>query len=160
MNAPDASGRPHKRSAVLNAVIIALVALIGYESWSLYAARAQKPVLPPAHVRDSLRVNGGIQIDVLNGCGASGVGQTMTDFARSLGYDVVEMKNYKNFNQDASLVIDRSGKPETARELALHLGIDPKNVLEEVSRDYFVTASVVIGKDYRRLRPWNPQTKE
>lgn len=152
--------RKRWRSVVLNLSIVVLIGFIGYEAYGLYADAASKPVLPPAHQRDSIRVNGGIQVDVLNGCGAGGVGQTVTDYSRSLGYDVVEMRNYKNFNQDESLVIDRIGKPEVARELAAHLGIDPAHVIQEIGRDYFVTASIVIGKDYRRLRPWNTHIKE
>jgi hypothetical protein len=148
------------RSAVLNTLIAALLAFIGYEAYRIHADTPPKPVLPTVHERDSLRVNGGIQIDVLNGCGAAGVGQAATDYCRSLGYDVVEMKNYKNFNLDESLVIDRCGKPDAARQLAARVGIDPSHVLQELSRDYFVAASIVIGKDYKRLRPWNQQTKE
>ena len=149
-----------RRPIILNGLIVVLAGIIGYEAYSIYAGREQQRPLPPAHERDSIRVNGGMQIDILNGCGASGAGQTMTDFARALGYDVVEMKNYKNFDQDESCVIDRTGKSEAARELAVRLGIDPKNVVQEISRDYFVTASIVIGKDYRRLRPWIHQPKE
>jgi hypothetical protein len=145
---------------VLNSLIVVLVGVIGYEAYAIYDGREQTVPLPPAHQRDSIRVNGGMQIDILNGCGAPGVGQTVTEFARSVGYDVVEMKNYKNFNQDNSLVIDRSGKLDAARELAARLGIDPAHVVQEISRDYFVTASIVIGKDYGRLRPWLHQTKE
>ena len=144
----------------MNALIVLLAGTAGYEAYAIYAGREQHPALPPAHQRDSIRVNGGIQIGILNGCGAPGIGQTVTDFTRGLGYDVVEMKNYKNFNQEESLVIDRSGKLDAARELAARLGIQPTNVVQEISRDYFVTASIVIGKDYRRLRPWIQQPKE
>lgn len=152
-------GKQWKR-LVLNTLVVVLAAVVGYEAYSIYDGRDQSLPLPPAHQRDSIRVNGGMQIDILNGCGASGVGQTVTEYVRALGYDVVEMKNYKNFNQDESLVIDRSGKPDAARELAARLGIEPAHVVQEISRDYFVTASIVIGKDYRRLHPWQHQTKE
>ena len=152
--------RGRRRPLLLNGVIAVLGALILYEAYGIYTGREHHQTLPPAHQRDSIRVNGGIQIDVINGCGAPGVGQTVTEYARSLGYDIVEMKNYKNFNQDESLVIDRSGKPEAARLLADRLGIDPTNIVQEISRDYFVTASIVIGKDYRRLHPWIHKIKE
>lgn len=149
-----------RRPLVLNGLIVVLAGVIGYEAYSIYAGRELQRPLPPAHECDSIRVNGGMQIDIVNGCGAPGAGQAMTDYARSLGYDVVEMKNYKNFDQDESCVIDRTGKSEAVRELAARLGIDPKNIVQEISRDYFVTASIVIGKDYRRLRPWIHQPKE
>jgi hypothetical protein len=160
MSERSRAGRNKWRSLIFNSLIVVLAGVAGYEAYSIYHERDTRPALPPAHQRDSLRVNGGVQIDILNGCGAAGVGQTATDFVRGLGYDVVEMKNYKNFDQDESYVIDRSGKLQTARELAAHLGIEPTNIVQELSRDYFVTASIVIGKDYRRLRPWNHQPKE
>lgn len=160
MSEESQTGRHSRRSLLLNSLIVVLAGVIAYEGYCLYSGRIQQQELPPASRRDSLRVNGGIQIGILNGCGAAGVGQTVTDFARSLGYDVVEMKNYKNFNQDESLVIDRVGRLDAARELASRLGIAPKNVVQEISREYYVTASIVIGKDYRRLRPWLHQITE
>ena len=91
---------------------------------------------------------------MLNGCGVSGTGQKMTTFVRGLGYDVVEMGNYKSFNVEESLVIDRSGKIEIAKKLAEQLGIAEKNVVQQISPEYFVTASIVIGKDFQNLPAW------
>ena len=96
-----------------------------------------------------------VQIDVLNGCGVSGTGQRMTSFLRAAGYDVVDMGNYKTFDVKQSLVIDRSGNAEVAKKIAADLGIDPKNVVQQISPEYFVTASVVLGKDFKNLRAWN-----
>jgi 3,4-dihydroxy-2-butanone 4-phosphate synthase len=96
-----------------------------------------------------------VQIDVLNGCGVSGTGQKMTSFLRAAGYDVVDMGNYKTFDVKQSLVIDRSGNAEIAKRIASDLGIDPAHVIQEISPEYFVTASVVLGKDFKNLRAWN-----
>ncbi len=96
-----------------------------------------------------------LQINVLNGCGINGVGTTMTKYSRKLGYDVVEMGNYKTFDVEQSMIIDRSGKMNDARELALSLGINSKNVIQQFSTDQMVFASIVIGKDYKSLKPWN-----
>ena len=93
-----------------------------------------------------------IQVNVLNGCGVSGVGQRMTSVLRSEGYDVVEMGNYKTFDVKESMVIDRSGNSGVANAIAARLGISEKNVLQQISSEYFVTASVVIGRDYKTLR--------
>lgn len=96
-----------------------------------------------------------VQIDVLNGCGTGGVGSQMTDFCRAHGYDVVEMGNYKNFALMNTVIIDRSGKPEQARLLAMKAGVSPKNIVQQFSDDHLVTASIVIGKDYPTLLPWS-----
>lgn len=95
-----------------------------------------------------------LQINVLNGCGVNGVGTVMTKYCRQIGYDVVEMGNYKTFDVQQSLVIDRSGTLDDARALAAKLGISKKNVIQQFSSDQMVGASVVIGKDYHSLTPW------
>ena len=76
----------------------------------------------------------------------------MTSVLRSEGYDVVEMGNYKTFDVRESMVIDRSGRSDVANKIASQLGISEKNVLQQISSEYFVTASVVIGRDYKSLR--------
>ena len=91
----------------------------------------------------------------MNGCGVSGTGQKMTSFLRAAGYDVVDMGNYKTFDVKQSLVIDRSGNAEIAKKIASDLGIDPAHVVQQISPEYFVTASVVLGKDFKNLRAWN-----
>lgn len=78
----------------------------------------------------------------------------MTAFCRSSGYDVVEMGNYKSFNVEHSIVIDRNGKMEDAVRLAAVLGISKGNVIQQFSNDQMVAASVVIGKDFQSLTPW------
>jgi hypothetical protein len=78
----------------------------------------------------------------------------MTSLLRASGYDVVDIGNYKTFDVRQSLVVDRNGNIDVARKLASDLGIDPKNVIQEISPEYFVTASVIIGKDYKSLRGW------
>ena len=79
----------------------------------------------------------------------------MTKYCRTLGYDVVEMGNYKSFDVEETLVIDRSGKMETAKLLAQQIGVSSKNVVQQFSNEHIVVASIVIGKDFNKLKPWN-----
>ncbi|MFA6233595.1 MAG: LytR C-terminal domain-containing protein [Bacteroidota bacterium] len=94
-----------------------------------------------------------IQLDVLNGCGASGVAQQFTDFLRKRNFDVVQSTNYKTFDVEESLVIDRTGDLETARKVAYALGIEDKNIVQQINPDYYLNVSVVIGRDYDKLKP-------
>jgi len=94
-----------------------------------------------------------IQIDVLNGCGASGVAQLFTDYLRKRNFDVVQSTNYKTFDVEESLVIDRTGDLETARKVAYALGIEEKNIVQQINPDYYLNVSVVIGRDYEKLKP-------
>lgn len=138
---------------LLNIAIILLTVLAGMQVYGIVAgspavikATSEKGGIDTTHVP--------IQINVLNGCGVSGVGNTMTKFCRQASYDVVEMGNYKSFDVEESMVIDRSGKTEDAYRLASILGIKRNNVVQQFSNDHLVAASVVIGKDYRTLTPW------
>jgi len=94
-----------------------------------------------------------IQLDVLNGCGASGAATSITAYLRSRGYDVVEMRNYKTFDVAESMVIDRTGNRKEAEKVAAAMGIAQENLLVQISPDYYVDVSVVIGKDYKSLKP-------
>lgn len=93
-----------------------------------------------------------IQLDVLNGCGAKGVGSRFTDFLRANGFDVVEMKNYKSFLVNQTLVVDRIGDLSLARRVAAALGVSEKNIIQQINPDYFVDLSVIIGKDFSELK--------
>jgi hypothetical protein len=92
-----------------------------------------------------------IQVEVLNGCGASGVAEKFTDYLRKEKFDVVQIGNYISFDIDQSLVIDRTGNKANAEKVAAALGIDRKNVIMQKNDDSFLDVSVVIGKDYKKL---------
>ena len=92
-----------------------------------------------------------IQVEVLNGCGASGVAEKFTDYLRKEKFDVVQMGNYVSFDIDKSMVIDRTGNRANAEKVAAALGIENKNVILQKNDDSFLDVSVVIGKDYKKL---------
>ncbi len=144
------------RKILLNLLITAVAAFILYQLYAIMfpsngtGDHNKQPASDVAVTSKSV-----VQIDVLNGCGVSGTGQKMTSFLRAAGYDVVDMGNYKTFDVKQSLVIDRSGNAEIAKKIASDLGIDPAHVVQQISPEYFVTASVVLGKDFKNLRAWN-----
>jgi hypothetical protein len=95
-----------------------------------------------------------IQVEVRNGCGVTGLAAEMTQFLRGEGFDVVEVGDYTSFNEPKTLVIDRVGNLEAARQVAASLGLPEDRVLQEIRQDYFLDASVVIGLDYATLPPF------
>ena len=130
-----------------------LVAVLGILVLVLaYAFLSRTVFHPPVEARQS-GGSGVIQIDVLNGCGVSGAGSAITAYLRSRGYDVVEMRNYKTFDVPESLVIDRTGSRADAERVAAALGVKHENIVVQISPDYYVDVSLVIGKDYRSLKP-------
>jgi hypothetical protein len=134
----------------LNVIIFFLVLVVTFLSISIVkkiksnnnAARVENTKVPEAI----------IQLEVLNGCGVSGAAEKITDYLRSNRVDVVQMKNYISFDIEKSLVIDRTGNKLNAEKIADILGIDRKNIVQQISNDYFLDISLVIGKDYNQLK--------
>ena len=139
------------RSLTLNAVIVLLVVLVGYLAYALIERHVIQPPVDTA--RHGVASGEIIQIDVLNGCGAPGAATTFTGYLRARGFDVVEIRNYKTFDVDESLVIDRTGNLKNAEKVAYALGIKKQNIVQQLNQDYYVDVSLVVGKDYHSLKP-------
>ncbi len=95
-----------------------------------------------------------IQVEVRNGAGIDHLADHATQYLRDQGFDVVDVGNYSSFDQGHSVVIDRVGNPEAARNVAEALGIPPERVRQEIRPQYYLDASVIIGHDYKQLRPF------
>lgn len=90
-----------------------------------------------------------IQVEVLNGCGVTGVGDGLTDILRAKGIDVVKTGNYLSFDIENTFIIDRLGKIETANRVADSLNLDKRFIITEKNKSYFLDLTIVIGKDYK-----------
>jgi hypothetical protein len=104
----------------------------------------QKQEIKPKNVQQL------IQVEVLNGCGVSGIGDKFTDLIRSKGFDVVKTGNYISFDIDQTFIVDRVGKENIAYKVADSLGIDKKNIIEQINKQYFLDLTIVIGKDFNK----------
>jgi len=93
-----------------------------------------------------------VQLEVLNGCGVNGIAEKFTDYLRAANFDVVNIGNYRSFDVDYSLLIDRTGNKKNAFEIASKLGIGKNNIIQQVNKEYFLDVTLVIGKDYKRLK--------
>jgi hypothetical protein len=101
-----------------------------------------------------------IQIEVLNGCGASGIAKKFSDYLKKHNYDVVNSGNYltngrDNFNVVQTKIIDQLKSPENiahANDLADILGID-QNLIESFENPSPIAdLTVIIGKDYNQIK--------
>lgn len=92
-----------------------------------------------------------IQIEVLNGCGVSGIANAYTSLLRKNGFDVVETGNFETFDVQETVIVSRSGVMKNALRVANALGVSEDNVILESSPDYYLDASVIIGHDYEKL---------
>ncbi|MBI1804004.1 MAG: LytR C-terminal domain-containing protein [Ignavibacteriae bacterium] len=135
---------------LLNVTIALGLVVAGYFSYTYIARSAIEPAQQQQAQVKPPRI---IQLDVLNGCGARGAASKFTNYLRSQGFDVVEMKNYKVSTMGKTLVVDRVGDMGAARRVAAALGVSDKNVVQQLNPDYFVDVSIIIGADYTTLEP-------
>jgi hypothetical protein len=98
-----------------------------------------------------------IQVEVRNGAGVDQLAAQTTHYLRERGFDVVDVGNYSSFQQERSVVIDRVGDLEAARKVAEALGLPTDRVRQDIRRQYYLDASVIIGHDYEQLRPFQNQ---
>lgn len=92
-----------------------------------------------------------IQLEVLNGCGESGIANNFTSLLRGNGFDVVEVGNFERFDVEETFVISRSSSFNNAKRVASALGISEENIIREESSDFYLDVTVVLGKDYQTL---------
>jgi len=105
-----------------------------------------------------------IQIEVLNGCGKSGIAKIFEEYLRQQGFDVVNTENYRlmgkiNWNVPRSKVIDQIGNIEFAEDVAESLGIDVKYVSSNNNSSPVYDVTVVIGKDFDKLKGFKEFSK-
>lgn len=100
---------------------------------------------PPAdrHARTRIRV------EVRNGSGQLGAAERMTAYLREEGFDVVNYGNAERFDHARTVVIDRSGAPALAREVAATLQGVP--IRSEPDSTLFLDVTVLIGGDLPRV---------
>ena len=136
---------------ILNAAIgflslILLILIIGLFSRVVYPRIVTERTDEHTHLISDV-----IQIEVLNGCGVSGVASDFTTKLRANGFDVVESGNFDTFDVRQTMIIDRTGNRRNAEAIAHALGVEDSLIIEESSRDFFLDATVVIGADYDQL---------
>jgi hypothetical protein len=154
LNFKDLFSSPQRSRRIgLNVLVGFLAIVVVYLAYSFVSRNLFHP--PVDAKKGDVAPGQVIQIDLLNGCGASGAAQKFTGYLRARGYDVVEMKNYKTFDVKESLVIDRTGNGELAKKVAYALGVKEKNIVQQINHDYFVDVSVVVGKDFSDLKPYH-----
>lgn len=138
---------------LLNISIFLLASVIIYMGYSIFIKLSNDRNKFEDQASDQI-ASDIIQVEVLNGCGVSGVADRFTDFLRTNNLDVVKSGNYISDDVSESLVIDRSGNMANAFKTAKTLGIKSENVIQQLNKDYFLDVSIVIGRDYFNLTPF------
>ena len=138
------------KNFILNASILILVIINSILAYSVFNAI---PFSDSDHnyLKDSTAVR--IQVEVLNGCGVSGVAEKLTDYLRIHNIDVVSLGNYRSFDIENSIIIGRNEKIRNAEIVAAIVGLDNQSIIQQINPDYLLDVTFILGKDYRDLIP-------
>ncbi len=94
-----------------------------------------------------------IQVGVRNECGAKDIAMAFTSYLRKRGFDVVETKNGAVFDRASTTIVDAAGNYQNALRVARALGVKKENVITQLDPGSYLDVEVLIGKDYRDLKP-------
>lgn len=93
-----------------------------------------------------------VRVEILNGCGVSGLAGQFAQVLRDQGYDVRDTRNAPHHNYEKSWIIDRSAIPGIGHRLAATLGIDSTHVTFEANPQLVdIDLSLILGKDHQSL---------
>lgn len=142
------SGRSGGRVETVAIVVFALVlGAFGASTWMRHVGpQTQSPLVstgdslaPPPVERARIRVQ------VRNGSGIPGAAAEVTEFLRDAGFDVVDFGNAEEFDEPRTVVIDRVGAPDRAREVAAALrGVPIRSALDTT---LYLDVTVLVGRD-------------
>lgn len=140
------------KNLILNSSIIILVLINVYLGFSVAESLQNyfsEEKYDPA--KDSTASK--IRIEVLNGCGVSGVAEKLTDSLRAKGFDVVRLGNYRSFEIENTILIERNENSVSAEKVAMVVGLDKENIIQQLNPDYLLDVTFILGKDYKNLIP-------
>lgn len=148
---------------ILNAVLIILVAVVGYLTFSLVSNSFKSKDKTGTQITDTNKVtnqpNLTAQLDVQNGTNEQGAASKFTEYLRKRGYDVVDMGNNRYKDVEKTTIIDRKGDKKIALAVASALGVTEDNVTQQINKSLYLDATVIIGKDFKNLKPFLEKTK-
>ena len=131
------------------ATLLAVAVLVG----SLVAGmvgRGPAPAAPapPASGQPAAKAPvGRVRVQVLNASGRPGLAREATGLLRDRGFDVVEFGNGKGFPPDSSIVLDRAGRAEMARQVADAVNI--RRIAARPDSNLYLDVTVVLGRDWK-----------
>ena len=144
---------------------IGLFLLVDLALVFFFIRQCAQPPLDPLSNLEPQTVQRPLQIEVLNGCGVSGIANTFTEFLRAQGFDVVKTDNYieggaVRFSIATTVVVDRRGDEKQARRIARTLGLGADRVLSEPNDAYLIDATVILGADFASVPAWPSMEKQ
>lgn len=90
-----------------------------------------------------------VSVEVLNGAGAKGAAARVSDQLRAMGFDVKTFGNARDFDNERTVLLDRSGREGAAQAIADSLGGLP--VRSEPAPELYLDATLILGPDWEQL---------
>tara|TARA_B100000579_G_scaffold76316_1_gene59056 strand:- start:13536 stop:13982 length:447 start_codon:yes stop_codon:yes gene_type:complete len=88
------------------------------------------------------------EIEILNGCGESGIANLYSNYLIKKGFDVIDSRNADNFEYlNTTIIVHKKDKLNIAKNLANILKIKKVTIDERGIWDL----SLIIGRDYKNL---------
>jgi hypothetical protein len=142
------------KNLVLNISILVLIFINSVLAYSVFNSVADKYFNSGDDLLiDSTKAR--IQVEVLNGCGVTGIAEKITDHLRANKIDVVNLGNYRSFDIENSIIICRNEKILNAKKVAAIVGLDENSIIQQTNPDYLLDVTFILGKDYRKIIPIN-----
>ena len=145
-------------------VTLAGVNIVFGVSWLLHGLQqdlsASRETFTVLHLsKENGIAQGDIKVEIFNACGVPNIARTMTEFLRKRNVDVVFYDNFMVDNKihkiSHTLIIDRKSTQKTnARRVAKLINAQRQYVIHQLSPDRVVDVTILIGKDYTQLLPF------
>jgi hypothetical protein len=139
------------KNLLLNASIIILVCINIYLGYSITKTVIRDYFAGEDHLKQTNTAK--IKVEVLNGCGITGVAEKLTNYLRANGLDVVNLKNYRSFQIENSIVIARTSNIQNAEKVAVIAGLGNESVIQQMNPEYLLDVTFILGKDFKKLIP-------
>jgi hypothetical protein len=133
---------------------IAVAVLVAAVLLYAFYVRISTPIPDPMRLDGETDLLGStIQVQVLNGAGVDNLGLQMENHLISLGFDVVETDNFRK-GMEKTVILDRLGNLDASEQVALAIEANSERISTDILVDYYLDATIIIGRDYQEFLPW------
>ncbi len=133
---------------------IAVAVLVAAVLLYAFYVRISTPIPDPMRLDGETDLLGStIQVQVLNGAGVDNLGLQMENHLIGLGFDVVETDNFRK-GMEKTVILDRLGNLDASEQVALAIEANSERISTDILVDYYLDATIIIGRDYQEFLPW------
>ncbi len=96
-----------------------------------------------------------LSIEVLNGCGKTGLAQSFADHLQRKGCQIVNVDNADSDENPLTILIDRERRNKSdVKKLCELVGLDDDRIISVQSESTEADVTLILGKDYESLKSY------